>query len=201
MRLSARALVLALAVAGHSAPAQELSTGVTASPVITIDQDQLFARSAWGQRAIAEIEAASAELAAENRRKEAELTAEERALTEQRSSMLPEEFRKAADAFDAKVVAIRAEQDSKLRALTQRRDAERKAFFQAILPILQAVMQERGAAVVLDARTTLLASAATDVTAEVIARADQELGDGAGAATAAPAEEPAGQPAATGDAD
>ncbi|MCX7888136.1 MAG: OmpH family outer membrane protein [Rhodobacteraceae bacterium] len=180
MRGTVLAVAVALSMAGGGAQAQDLSTGTLSSPVITIDQEELFARSAWGKRAIGVIEKASEDLAAENRRIEAQLTQEERDLTERRSTMTPEEFRKAADDFDARVVAIRAEQDGKLRALTQRRDAERKAFFQAILPILGEVMQDRGAAVVLDARATLLASAATDVTAEVIARADREIGDGAG---------------------
>ena len=56
---------------------------------------------------------------AENRRIEAELTAEERTLTEIRDDLSPVQFRARAAAFDEKVQRLRREQDEKARALGQ----------------------------------------------------------------------------------
>lgn len=77
------------------------------SQVLVIDQERLFSESQLGAAALSEIEAAALELAAENRRIEAELLAEEQALTEQRGEVTPAAFSDLADAFDAKVQRLR----------------------------------------------------------------------------------------------
>jgi Skp family chaperone for outer membrane proteins len=163
---------------GGAAAAQEVELGEVLSPILTVDQERAFAGSAWGKRAAAEIEAASAALAAENRRIEAELTAEERALTAERATAEPAAFRAKADAFDAKVVAIRAEQDAKERDLNRLRDAERQAFFAAALPVLGQVMRDRGAVAILDSRAIFVAANAIDVTDMVIGALDGAIGAG-----------------------
>ena len=84
---TARALALA-AMATTGAQAQEpLAPGAVVSPILTVDQEDLFTQSAFGRRIRAELEEASRALAAENRRMEAELTAEERTLTDRRGSL------------------------------------------------------------------------------------------------------------------
>ena len=79
------------------------------SQVLTLDQERLFAQSAYGKRVVAEIEEASRVLAAENREIEARLAAEEKDLTVRRATLTAAEFRPLADGFDAKVTRIRAE--------------------------------------------------------------------------------------------
>ncbi|MEL6203913.1 MAG: OmpH family outer membrane protein [Pseudomonadota bacterium] len=150
------------------------------TPVLTLDQDRLFAESAFGRRVERELEDASAELAAENRRIEGELTSEERALTEQRASLSPEEFRQLADAFDEKVVRLRREQDAKGRALQRRDEAERQAFLQAALPVLAELVYASGAVAILDERAVLFSAQAIDVTDRAIEQIDAVIGDGAG---------------------
>ena len=177
-RLLSAILALAL-VAGASAPvAQTAPESRIQSPILTLDQDRLFAETLWGKRAEARIEAASAELAAENRRIEAELTAEEKALTEKRATMPAEDFRAAADAFDAKVTEIRRAQDAKARAIGQMQDAERQRFYAAALPVMGEVLRSRGAVVVLDSRAIFLAADVIDITDEMVARIDATLGAG-----------------------
>jgi Skp family chaperone for outer membrane proteins len=172
-----------LAQGQDAGAAQSGTTIEVPSPVLTLDQERFFASSAWGRRAAAEIEAASAELAAENRRIEGELTTEEKALTEDRKTTDAVAFRAKADAFDAKVVAIRAVQDQKGRDLAARRDTERQAFFAAALPVLGEVMTERGAVAILDARAIFVAVNGIDVTDQLILAVDAKVGAG----TAAPA--------------
>ncbi len=188
------ALALALVAGASVATAQEADAPAVQSPILTLDQDRLFAETLWGQRAEARIEAASAELAAENRRIEAELTAEEKALTEKRATMPAEEFRVAADAFDAKVTEIRRAQDQKARAIGQLQEAERQRFYTAALPVMGEVLRSRGAVAVLDSRAIFLAADVIDITGEMIARIDTALGAGADVPLPDPAEEadPAG---------
>lgn len=189
-----RALMAVAALLG-TAPlaAQEAGSITVPSPILTLDQERLFAESQWGRRFSREIEAASAALAAENRRIEATLTAEERALTERRATMTPEDFRAAADEFDARVETIRAEQDTKTRDLGLRRDQERQKFFAAVFPELRGMLLASGAVAILDARALFLAIDAIDVTDELIARIDAVHGEGLVAPDLAPV--PAPQPA------
>jgi Skp family chaperone for outer membrane proteins len=148
------------------------------TPVLTLDQDRLFAESAFGRRVSAEIDAASEALAAENREIEAELLAEERDLTERRAEMPPEDFRALAEAFDEKAVGFRRRQDAKARALQRRDEAERAAFFRAVSPILSDLVAELGAVAILDDRAVLFAAPSIDVTDRAIARIDARIGAG-----------------------
>jgi Skp family chaperone for outer membrane proteins len=180
--LRAVALVAALVTAPGICLAQQSPSEIR-SPILTLDQERLFLESAWGKRAKAELDAVSTELAAENRRIEAELTAEEKSLTEQRETMPVDEFRAAADAFDERVTEIRRVQDSKARDVGRILDTERQKFFQEVFPILGEVMQQRGAVVILDARAIFIAADVIDVTDELLARADEKLGAGAAETT------------------
>ena len=150
------------------------------SPVLTIDSERMFRESAFGRRVTADIEARSVDLAAENREIEAELEAEERALTEQRAEMTPEAFRSRADAFDAKVQRTRAEQAAKNRALTDRLEEERERFLNAAAPVLEQLMRNSGAAVILERRRVFVSSAAVEVTDRAITLLDQTIGSGLG---------------------
>lgn len=188
-RIAAAAAALMLLGPANPAEAQDgqaapVSGG--ASPILTLNQERLYVETAWGKRIQAELEADSAALAAENRRIEAQLTAEEKALTEARPGMVPAEFRAAADAFDAKVVEIRKTQDQKARDLTEARDKGRQSFFEAVLPLMTEVLSEHGAVAILDGRAIFLAAQSIDMTDELIALADARLGDGTQAAEPKP---------------
>ncbi|SHH74739.1 OmpH family outer membrane protein [Marivita hallyeonensis] len=155
------------------------NTGVVQSLILTIAPERLYSESAFGQRIAREIEAESLEIASENRRIEAELTAEERELTELRDSLPQEDFRERADAFDEKVQQLRREQDEKARALGQRTDEARRALLTAAQPVLSQLMIESSAVAILDRRAVLLSADAVDITDEAIARVDARFGDGA----------------------
>lgn len=171
------ALAVALLAAGPGLRA-EPAAPVRLSPVATLQQDQLFTRTLYG-RAVQERTAAAARaLQEENRRIEADLEAEERALTDLRPTLPAADFRARAEAFDAKVEGIRAAQDAKARALATQEEADRKAFFETALPVLTALMRETGAVVLLDKGSVLLSLDAIDLTDRAVARIDAELGAG-----------------------
>ena len=146
-----------------------------ALPILTIDSDRLFEESTYGQQTIEELEARGAELAAENRRIEAELEEEEQELTELRPTMEPAEFRTLADDFDTRVQEIRRTQDSKSRALNTELEERRVVFLNSAVPILEQLMRETGAAVVLEMRTVFISSNSIDVTPVAIERLNRVL--------------------------
>lgn len=166
--------------------AQTLAAPPVSSPILTIDQERLYADSAWGKRASAYLSDESVRLSAENRELEAKLVAEEKDLTDARPTMDPEVFRKAADAFDARVVDLRRTQDAKARAIARISDAERQRFYAAALPAMGEVLRQRGAVVVLDSRAIFVSIEAIDVTDEMIAAIDTTVGAGENAPDPAP---------------
>ncbi|MEM9639107.1 MAG: OmpH family outer membrane protein [Pseudomonadota bacterium] len=159
-------------------PAAAQRIGPVQSPILTIDAERLFSESIFGKTVVAEFEARGADLAAENRRIEEELEAEEQALTEQRATMEPAAFRTLADAFDEKVQSIRRTQDTKTRDLNQAFEERRGIFLTAAAPILESLMREAGAAVILEKRSVFVSSNAIDITRAAIERLDAVLGDG-----------------------
>ncbi|MFD2739371.1 OmpH family outer membrane protein [Sulfitobacter aestuarii] len=163
---------------GDVARAADLSRGSIVSPILTIDSDRVFQESAFGRRVAQEIEQKSAALSAENRQIEADLEAEEKILTEKRNAMTPEKFREAADAFDQKVQKIRQAQAAKSRELNQIFGDERGVFLNAAAPVLERLMADAGAAVVLDLRSVFVSANAIDITDEAIDRLDETLGRG-----------------------
>lgn len=167
-RAIAVASVLAVCVPATGALAQN-------TPLLVVDQEQLFLQSTFGQRMREDITRRSAELAAENRRIESDLVAEEKALTEKRKAMEPDAFHDLANTFDEKVTTLRQEQDAKTRAINRASDEAQQVFFSRVARILGEIMTEQGALAILDARVVLLSSGAIDITETAIARIDAAL--------------------------
>lgn len=170
------AVLAVMAVLGTEARAQSLGTVI--SPILTIDSERLFTESAFGKRIASEIEADLAELAAENRNIEAELTAEEKSLTEQRPGMTPQDFRAVADAFDERVQVIRREQLNKELGITKQRDQARISFLTAAQPILGDLMRDSQAGVILELQSIFISANSIDITDKAIERLNNSLGDG-----------------------
>ena len=170
--------VLGVTLLGFATPAAPAKAQDLRSPILTIDSEQLFAQSAFGQRVESDFAADGALLEAENRRIEAQLQQEEQGLTAQRAELNPEAFRNLADAFDKKVQQIRTEQSAKLQALTQRAESDRSRFLAQITPVLKSIMVDTGAAVIVERRSVFMSANAIDVTQAAIQRIDAEIGDG-----------------------
>lgn len=172
-----------LAVAGilglmpNGVMAEVTQPPVASVPILVVDQERLFSRSAFGQASLAREQAAARALEAENNRIQAELVAEEQQLTLLRKTLAPEEFTLRAEEFDRKVEKIRAEQDAKARAFSRKREEDGKAFFDAILPVLADIMADQGALVILNKSDVIVSLNVIDVTDEAVVRVDRLLGD------------------------
>lgn len=155
---------------------------VMIAPILTVDQDALFARSAWGLRVQAELEEEGRKIAAENERMANQLAAEEAELTERRKELEPAEFRRLAEAFDIRATNVRRERAQVVQEVNARAEADRDAFYHAAVPIMGDLMISRGAVAVLDQRTILVSLDAIDITDDLIELLDETLSDGAGRA-------------------
>lgn len=205
---SAAVALLALALLAQGAAAQneaaspalqtlDLSTGTLANagpPILTLDQDRLYSDSLFGKALEKGSADAVAALVAENHQIEADLTAEEKALTEQRTTMTAEAFKPLAEAFDAKVEQFRAQQEAKSKALQEARDEGRKRFFNAVLPILADMMRQQGAVAILNKNAVILSFDSIDATDKAIAAIDARLGEGSALIPAPTAPAPAPAP-------
>lgn len=185
------ALALALSAAPLAAQQAAQPPAAVAATVLTVDQEALWRDSAWGRRAQADLQARGEVIAAENDRIAAELEAEDAALTDLRGTLPAEEFRARADAFDERVQQVRRDRDAAAAALRTRIGDERAAFLNASLPVFIEIMGERGAVVVLDRASVFLSADAIDVTADLIARVDAQVGEGPVPAGADPPPPPA----------
>lgn len=179
--LAALALACGLAMMAASVtPARAQTPGQPPSlrtPVLVIDFDELYQVSALGQRIQQELDERSRALAEEIARIDAEMAAEEKALTERRSELSPEEFRALADAFDEKVQRLRREQDENAQQLNRIGNEERLRFRQSALPVLGQLMLETGAVMVMETRYVLIFNDAIDVTELTAARIDARLSE------------------------
>ncbi|NRB01826.1 MAG: OmpH family outer membrane protein [Rhodobacteraceae bacterium] len=175
--LAATAFAL-LAGSGHVAQAQAVvSRNNLQSPILTVDSERFYASSAYGQRVLAEARQAEQALSLENEAVREALEDEEREITDQRATLSAEEFRELADAFDAKVQEAYRAHNTKVRDLNQRIDRYQLAFQQAAAPVLEKIMRDAGAAVILERRTVYVSANAIDITELAIERINAVLSD------------------------
>lgn len=172
----ALALFCAAMFAAASASGQQFPIYKETLPVASLNLDRLFSESQFGKKVLEESRAKTVELSEENRRIEAELEREERDLTEKRKVLPAEDFRLLAEAFDQKVVRVRRTQNSKANDLGEQLDTARREFSERVQPILLQLMREKGITFILDEQAVVFALSSGDVTDEVIARVDAEIG-------------------------
>lgn len=170
------ALTVALSLAGGAALAQPVVPVQAILPpdpgLRVLDQDRLFTGSRLGQALLADLNAAERRLDRENQTLAEQLEAEERALTELRATLPPEEFRERAEAFDRRVDTIRAERARLSQELARRYETEAQRFFEYAVPILSELLAEEGISVLLRPEAMILGADWLDITDLAIERID-----------------------------
>ncbi len=141
-------------------------------PFLFINQERLLTASKSGQALLAEEDKERDALRAEARALDQSFEKEERELTDRRPKMAPEEFRKLSDAFDARVVKARRDQDGRAATLAQEFDQRRRQFYAQVAPILVTLMDRYGAKAIFDENSVLLADQSLNITQGVIAEID-----------------------------
>ena len=160
------ALNMMLAPLGAWAGAQEQ----VGAGVLIVDRDRVLTESLPAQR-LREVERSQRE-ALSKRIEETRLSleAEEAEIARIRDQLTPEEFETRFRAFDQRAREARLEVQRANEALQAQMIAARGQLKQALTPILQAIVEERGASVLLNAQSVLMARDKVDVTLEAIER-------------------------------
>jgi len=144
----------------------------------SIDEERLFRESLFGQRVLSEIDSASRALEEENAALLEELTSREDELTRLRDTLSSEEFRAEAEVFDQRAEAIRQSQAQKLARFSQFEESERRRFFAQTGPVLQQVLEDEGAQILIAAGAIIIGVPEMDITDDAIAAINADLGDG-----------------------
>ncbi len=164
--------ICSLLIAGLLATATSATAQTFRPAFLILEQERVLAESLAGRDVLAQEDAERTELIAEGRALDQELEAEEQQLTDLRPRTDPASFQALADAFDAKVVRIRAEQEEKASALSQAAEQRRRDFFSQVAPILQQILTETGAGAVVEQRAVLMSNQNLNITDRVITRLD-----------------------------
>ncbi|HXJ03387.1 MAG TPA: OmpH family outer membrane protein [Micropepsaceae bacterium] len=193
---TAPAVVAPAPLAAAPAPAAGAAgPGAAAPRIIVIDRNFILQRSSAGQEMITQAQNLSKQAETQFKTEEAALTTEAGQLQQQLAIMAP-------DVRDQKEKDFTNKQQA-FQGRVQQRQAEIQAGFNkaarqleiALEPILKAIMQERGANMVLDRTSVILSSVDIDVTPVAVQRLDKALPHVKVELTAAPAATAATAPA------
>lgn len=181
------ALALGTATALPTAAFAQAAAAQTS--IIVVDMDRVGSDSAAGKSGQTQLKSKLDSLQARGKTLADQLRSEEETLLKARQANTM-----APDAFQAKVKELQTKQNSARTELGNRENElqrsqayVRQQIFNAVGPIVQAVMRERGASIVLAREAALAVSPTLDVTAEVIRRLDAALPRVNATAPAAPA--------------
>lgn len=162
-----RAVLLFLALwAGLAAPlaAQD------ARDVLIVDRERILSESAPAQVLRREEQLRRQALRARFEETRKALEAEEAEIAELRGSLTASEFEERVRAFDQSVREARRESQGASEALQSEFTAARRKLSEALAPVLTEILTERGASIIVDARTALIFRDEINVTDEALAR-------------------------------
>ena len=165
-----RAAALSAAALALAPPAPVGAQALNGPGIRVLDQQRLLGESRLGQTLLSDLREAERALERENQSLADQLAAEERALTDLRPTLPPEEFRARAEAFDRRVEVIRAERARLSQDLARRFDAEAQQFFETALPVLTGLMAEQGVVALLSPEAVILGAEWLDITDLAIER-------------------------------
>jgi Skp family chaperone for outer membrane proteins len=176
VRVAAATLLFAgLSTAAFAAPPGPPPTGTPMPKILVIDRAAILRGSVVGQNIMKQVQGLT--IAAENglKAKDAALRKEGAALQQQLAILAPGVKAAKIKAFEAKQAGLQGDvqkQQSLIQGgvLIARQQVER-----ALGPILQKIMQERGANLLLDRNAVVLGTVDVDVTGLAITRLNQSL--------------------------
>jgi Skp family chaperone for outer membrane proteins len=192
-------IAMALSASSLAAPMMAPAMAQTLPPavVVVVDMDQVFANSAAGKQAQAELKTKLDAIQARVNQLRTSLGTEEQQLGQSRPQAAGAEMtaweNKVRD-FTARKTQAEQEVQKREQDFQAARQYVLKQINDAAQPIITAVMRERGASIALAQGATLQNSASLDVTNDIIARLDKSLPRVSTTPPATPA--PAAAPAA-----
>lgn len=174
--LLATTLIGFLALPALAAPAAPPPPALPAPKILVINRGQILQFSKVGQDIGRQVQAmanqAKADMAAQSRA----LQAEGQALQQQIAILAPDAKQKKIDAFQAKEQALQLAAQRKEAEIQGGVDVAQRTVAAALEPILNGLMQQRGANLILDKSAVVFAnSSAFDVTQAAIDQLNQKM--------------------------
>ena len=179
LRAAAAALVVAglsqAALAAPPAPPPKPPQGTPMPKILVIDRAAILRGSAVGQSIMKQVQQLT--LSAENglKARDQALRAEGAQLQQQLAILAPAVKAAKIKAFEAKQAALQGEVQKQQGLIQGGVLKARQQVEVALGPILQKIMQERGANLLLDRNAVVLGTVDVDVTGVAIARLNQSL--------------------------
>ena len=189
-KLAFRAALVAAALATALASGQALAqtpapnkphagaptTGAVPSPrIIVIDRQAILRASKVGQDIVRQVNAYTNQAETEFRAENQALQKESQALQQQVAILAPDVRAQKIKAFQQKEAAFKQKVDGRQSLIQGGVLKARQQVEQALGPILQGIMQERGANLLLDRAAVVLGMVDIDVTQQAVQRLDQKL--------------------------
>lgn len=169
---------LALGTSSFSTAAlAQAAAPATATSIIVVDMARVASDSAAGKSGQTQLKTKLDSLQARGKTLSDSLRTEEETLLKARqaNTMAPEAFQAKVKELQTKQNNARTELGNREQELQRSNAYVNQQIFNAVGPIIQTVMRERGATVVLARDAALAVAPALDVTADVIRRLDAAL--------------------------
>lgn len=149
--------------------------GAPTARILMIDMRRVMAGSKVGQDIQRQVEALKAQAQSELKGEEASLRSEETQLQQQAAILAPDVKARRIKDFQAKAQAFQLKVQQRSGLIQGGVIKAQQQIEQALGPVLQGIMKERGATVLLDRSSILLAPNSIDVTSLVVQRLDMRM--------------------------
>lgn len=143
--------------------------------IVIVNTQQIFAQSKVGQSIRTQLQDQAKKLQAEDKKGQDALQAEAKALSDQRSLLSADDFKKKVQALEQKEGERQNKMRAKGEALQLGVNKARQEVEAAIRPIFADVMKKNGATLLLDQSVVLAGGVDLDITDEVLKQLDEKL--------------------------
>jgi len=168
LRIAATSLVILLA--GIPAAVAQTSGKILIVDMMRVQEQAVAAKSVQAQ-----IRDLGAKLQAQAKTAEEKVKADEAKLKQQQTLLSPEQFDEQRRAFEAQVGQAQRTLQERERDIQAAVRKAQGALLQALQPILNELLVEKGGSIMVDRRSVLSAAEGLDVTSAVIERLDKRL--------------------------
>jgi outer membrane protein len=160
---------------GQPHPPAPQGQGLPQPRILVIDRQAILRASKVGQDIVRQVNAYTQSAEGEFKAENDGLQREQQALQQQIAILSPDVRAQKIKAYQSKQVAFRAKVEARQGLIQGGVLQARQQVEQALGPILQGIMQERGANLLLDRAAVVLGTVDVDVTRAAIQRLDQKL--------------------------
>lgn len=136
--------------------------------ILVVDRERVLRDSAPGRALAAAVQEQRLALQGTSAAAEKAMEAEETEIDQIRDRLTPQQFEMRLRDFDQRVRQVRRDSQQASQALHARINDARREMEQALNLVLRDILQERGASVLLNAQTVIMAREEIDITAEAV---------------------------------